>query len=147
MTWKQEEFDILLNTCQIADSHERLNGCIDIAADVFGREPKAVFRILWGLAVRITNIDYEPGPVRIAREGKGPNFFDIQMIRWAANNSTKDKRQRSGRSDEAYMAKVLGLPLEVVTKLWQLHGPAKGRKPLFDRYKMPGYLGGGGGAV
>lgn len=105
--WKQEEFDFLLNACQLADSHERLSGCIDLAAKTLNRDSKAVFRILWGLAVRITQIDYEPGLARNKRVSNEPTFFDIQMIRWAAGNHTKDKRQRSGRADETYMVKLL----------------------------------------
>lgn len=124
-TWSQEELDYALNTILKADSFERMNGLAHVVGKKLQRDTDAVMRILWGLAVRITSVEYEPGPSREQRTDS--TSADIQMVIWATRAKTKDKRRIKGPADSEYMAKVLCLPLDVVEELWKMHGPARGR--------------------
>ena len=131
--WTQEEIDWTLNLVLPADSIERFKGLCQIAGDALSRTPDSIDRVVWGLATRITMINYEPGPTRTARTGI--SFLDIQIIKWAAEAHVKDKRRRNGPADTLFLSKVIGHSLPVVEKLWKEYGPAKGRtgfalKPL-----------------
>lgn len=124
--WTQEEFDTLLNEVLPADSYERMVGLCDLVGRRLGRDGDAVMRIMWGLALRITKIDYTPSPTRTPR--KLPTFADIQMIKWATRGKSKDVRRKAGPADSEYMARVLMLPIETVEKMWMEYGPAQGRQ-------------------
>lgn len=131
--WTQEEIDYALSQVLPAHSVERFKGLCQTVASALNRTPKSVERIIWGLATRITMIDYEPGPARHPRST--PTFCDIQIIKWAAEAHVKDKRRRNGPADCLHLSKITGHSLSVTEELWKTHGPAKGRtgfdlKPL-----------------
>lgn len=131
--WTQEQIDLVLNIVLPADSSERFKGLCQTVGEALSRTPDSIDRVVWGLATRITMINYEPGPTRIPR--KGISFLDIQIVKWAAEAHVKDKRRKNGPADILFLSKVLGHSLDVTNSLWKEYGPAKGRtgftlKPL-----------------
>lgn len=130
--WSQQELDYALNVLLEADSTERYLGLCVLVGDHLNREAKAVHRIIWGLATRITNTKYQPGPCRNPREGDDVTFCDIQIIKWATSSHTHDKRRKDGPSTPEHLAGILGRSPEVVKDMWNQYGPARGRKGFFN---------------
>lgn len=135
--WTQEQSERGLEELLEADSAEKFRGSCDKIAIRDGRDLKndSVRRWYWGLFNGLVELNRGSTTLRT-----GPKTYgEVQFIKWASNNNTKDKRKVINHTPET-VARMIRRPVEFVERIWTEVGPAQGRASfgLFaDRQRDP----------